>query len=137
MKHLFAYGTLMCHEIMQEVSGLKPDPVKARLRGYSRRTVRGEHYPAIKPDEQGHVEGVVYMDLPAKAWERLDRFEGELYERTCVQAITAGNLKVHADTYVIHPSFQHCLSEEKWDYEKFLHTGKSHFLSLYKGFCGL
>jgi gamma-glutamylcyclotransferase (GGCT)/AIG2-like uncharacterized protein YtfP len=134
MKNLFAYGTLMCHEIMEEVSGLRPDPVKACLRGYSRLIVRGEHYPAIKPDEKGYVEGILYMDLPVEAWERLDRFEGEIYARSRVQAITEDNLNVDADTYVIHPAYQHYLTEEIWDYEKFLHTGKPDFLSLYKGF---
>ena len=137
MNNLFAYGTLMCEEIMEEVSGIKPDMVKASLIGYTRQTVRGEHYPAIKPEEQNDVQGIVYMDLPIEAWERLDRFEGELYVRTQVQAITNHNSIIHADTYVIHPAHQNCLSEEIWDYEKFLLGGKSHFLNLYRGFSEL
>jgi len=36
MEHLFAYGTLMCDDIMREVAGFRPIPVPGTLRGYRR-----------------------------------------------------------------------------------------------------
>ena len=137
MNHLFAYGTLMCEEIMTEVCGLKPTSVKAQIRDYARRAVRGEHYPAIRPFAGAHVEGIIYVDLPIEAWKRLDNFEGEMYERKRVEVISEDNSILEADTYVIRPSFQHLLSSKEWDYKNFLRTGKSHFQRLYMGYSEL
>ena len=47
MENLFAYGTLMCEDIMREVSGVRLLQVSGKLKGYSRRGVKGEHYPAF------------------------------------------------------------------------------------------
>jgi gamma-glutamylcyclotransferase (GGCT)/AIG2-like uncharacterized protein YtfP len=85
MENLFAYGTLMCDDIMIEVSGCRLSHMPGTLRGYSRRSVRGEHYPALVPREEGRVEGVVYRNVPDSAWDRLDRFEGEMYTRQLLQ----------------------------------------------------
>jgi len=79
MEHLFAYGTLMCDSIMREVSGFDLPAVPGTLKGYCRRSVKGELYPAIMPYRGGCVEGVIYRCVPGLAWERLDRFEGEMY----------------------------------------------------------
>lgn len=35
----FAYGTLMCEDIMREVSGIRPSHVPGTLKGYRRRSV--------------------------------------------------------------------------------------------------
>ena len=59
MENLFAYGTLMCEDIMQDVAGCRLSCVPAELRGYSRRRVRGEHYPALvegRPAEGASLE---------------------------------------------------------------------------------
>ena len=134
MNHLFAYGTLMCDEIMQEVSGHQPASVNATLEGYVRRTVRGEQYPAIKPLSGSHVEGLVYMNIADDGWRRLDRFEGDLYVRTRVQLTSAENTPLIADTYVIRPAFYKLLCKKSWDYEDFLRTGKVDFQRMYQGY---
>ena len=81
MKNLFAYGTLMCDDIMEEVSGAAPSGSSALLRGYRRLCVKGEHYPALIPDEGYMVEGIVYQGLLGPAWHRLDSFEGQMFSR--------------------------------------------------------
>ena len=86
MKNLFAYGTLMCEDIMGDVSGCRlPSPSPGTLKGYSRWCVKGEPYPALVRDEKKLVEGMVYRNVPDSAWDRLDAFEGEMYERRLVR----------------------------------------------------
>lgn len=47
MAHLFAYGTLMCDDIMQAVAACRPARMPGTLRGFSRRRVKGEVYPGL------------------------------------------------------------------------------------------
>ena len=75
----------MCDDIIEEISGHQLSYIPGALNGYSRRCVKGECYPAVVTDKQGRVEGMVYLNVPDTAWERLDRFEGEMYTRQLVQ----------------------------------------------------
>jgi len=136
--HLFAYGTLMCADIMGEVAGCGPlarEP--ATLRGYGRRAVRGEPYPALVPEESGRVAGVVYRDVPAAAWARLDRFEGELYARRPVVVELSGGGLLPAAAYVAEAALRERLARCDWDFDEFLRRGKARFRKHYRGFRAL
>jgi len=134
MKKLFAYGTLMCDDLMYEVSGCRPSKQAATLTGFVRRKVSGEQYPAIKPDKTNRVVGVVYQNIPDQAWVRLDEFEGDMYSRQVVNIVTAEGENITAETYVINPSHLDCLSGQSWDFDEFMATGKAIFEKQYKGF---
>ena len=134
MKNLFAYGTLMCEDIMREISGFSFSCKSGALKGYSRYSVKGEHYPAIVAEEKGRVEGVVYFDIPISAWDRLDRFEGEMYERRLVQIGLMAGKRLFAGTYVVRPAFLDQLDRSDWDFSDFLHNDKASFQDHYKGF---
>ncbi len=136
--NLFAYGSLMCADIMAEVSGigaLSSEP--SVLAGFERRCVKGEDYPAIRARTGRRVEGVLYRGLPAGAWARLDRFEGELYRRAEVRVLLRGGKAVSAQTYVLREEFAARLSPERWDFEHFLARGKSRFTRRYVGYDAL
>ena len=135
--HLFAYGTLICPDIMAEVSGLHRPATSATLRGYRRLRVKGEDYPALLPDAAGFVPGVIYRDIPESAWTLLDRFEGEMYARVQVQVELADGTTAAAETYVINGSFSGCLEEVEWDFTAFLGNGKDRFRMSYKGYLEL
>ncbi len=137
MDNLFAYGTLMCDDIMEEVSGCRLSSVPATLKGCCRRRVTGETYPGLLADPDGRVEGVLYRDVPPSAWERLDRFEGEMYTRQVVQISLRNGESLTASTYVVRPEFSHRLSASEWDFAEFLRSGKRAFQSQYKGFDSL
>ena len=137
MENLFAYGTLMCEDIMQDVAGCRLSCVPAELRGYSRRRVRGEHYPALVPDERGFVRGVLYQDVPDSAWDRLDRFEGDMYERRPVEVCLEDGRIMSAATYVARSAFLGCLDEADWDFDDFLRSGRAAFQRQYKGYQAL
>jgi gamma-glutamylcyclotransferase (GGCT)/AIG2-like uncharacterized protein YtfP len=137
MRHLFAYGTLMCEDIMNQVSRCRLATVPGVLRGYSRRRVRGKAYPGLIPRDTDLVEGLVYRDVPDPAWERLDRFEGTLYLRRTVSIELENDQKLSAQTYIVRPEFTPLLDDAIWDYAEFLRKGKSIFQSCYEGFRAL
>lgn len=132
--NLFAYGTLMCADIMHQVAGCLPALAPASLAHYQRRRVSGEEYPAIVGQHGAAVQGVVYLDVPAAAWRRLDRFEGEMYDRRTVRVECADGNRLPADTYVIRPEFAQLLLTSTWSYEEFLRSGRKRFAADYGGF---
>jgi gamma-glutamylcyclotransferase (GGCT)/AIG2-like uncharacterized protein YtfP len=134
MTHLFAYGTLMCEDIMQEVSGSLPEHRRGVLKGYARQRVRGHVYPGLLQRDGNRVDGVVYLDVPASAWERLDRFEGEMYARRAVSIEMDAGGRLTAETYIVRPGYVDRLEEDEWDFSEFLGSGKSKFRSEYVGY---
>ena len=137
MGHLFAYGTLMCNDIMEEITGSHLSPVSATLRGYRRMRVKGEHYPALVPDADGRVEGVVYLSISGATWDRLDRFEGEMYSREMVQVELNHGQAIPAETYVARAEFMGYLVDAEWDFAEFLRKNKGSFRRTYKGYRAL
>ena len=102
--HLFAYGTLMCVDIMHKVSACRPAHAPATLGNYRRCRVDGEVYPGVVGEQGGLVPGLVYFDVPAEAWARLDAFEGEMYCRRTVLLtgadVCGDEISLEAETYV-------------------------------------
>lgn len=135
--HLFAYGTLMCPDIMAEVSGLHRPFTSASLCGYRRLRVKGEDYPALLPDAAGIVPGVIYRDIPETAWALLDRFEGEMYARVQVKVELVDGSSMAVETYIVNSHFIDCLEEVEWDFTDFLGNGKDRFRMSYKGYLEL
>ena len=132
MKHLFAYGTLMCEDIFHDVSGCRRPHISGYLCGYSRRAVKEEPYPAIFPDENGVTKGIVYLHLPEPAWQLLDRFEGDMYHRNFVRVESEDGRIISAMAYVIQPEFLNLLEPFEWNFENFLKNGKHKFRKYYK-----
>jgi gamma-glutamylcyclotransferase (GGCT)/AIG2-like uncharacterized protein YtfP len=136
-KNFFAYGTLMCDEIMAEVSGVYPRPLPATLSGYRRLRVKNEPYPAVVPNTDSRVDGIVYQNVPPSALDRLDRFEGEMYSREIVQVRLRAGSAVLAATYVLRLKFRGFLDEAEWDFTAFLREEKGRFRRSYKGYLAL
>jgi gamma-glutamylcyclotransferase (GGCT)/AIG2-like uncharacterized protein YtfP len=134
MTHLFVYGTLMCEDIMQEVSGCLPEHRRGVLEGYTRLRVREHVYPGLLQRTGNRVDGVVYLNVPASAYERLDRFEGEMYTRRTVSIDIDGGGRLTAETYVMRPEQVDRLEEAEWDFSEFLSGGKSKFRAGYAGY---
>jgi len=134
MSSLFAYGTLMCEDIMRDVSGHLGAPIPANLSDHLRLRVSGEDYPGIVRKTGRQVNGVVYQELANTAWERLDRFEGEMYQRVPVRVTLQSGSILQAQTYLVHPDFVYCLADSEWDFAHFLAHGKTRFEREYKGY---
>ena len=137
MAALFAYGTLMCDDILSTVAGCELPTEPASLAGFRRLAVQGEAYPGLVRWPGMTVQGVLARAVPASAWVRLDRFEGDMYERLTVRVQCADGGTAVADTYLVRPAFRHCLAAGDWDFEHFLHHGKQGFRSHYRGYDSL
>ena len=131
---LFVYGTLLCDDILVAVARAGRRAGEARLSGYRRLRIREEQYPAIIPDPGAETEGIVYDGLDHSAFARLDRFEGQDYERQRVNVTLHDGAVILADTYVLKPKFHHLLDDEEWDFDDFLKNGKPLFIASYLGF---
>lgn len=131
---LFAYGTLMDAEIMHRVSGLHLEGTPATLRGFRRRRIYGEVYPGIVPAPHDWVDGLLYRGICAPSWERLDRFEGDLYERWDIEVELERGRTRKAQTYVVRPEFSSRLSDSPWSLDRFLGCDRAAFEEEYRGF---
>lgn len=136
-QHCFTYGSLMCEDIMAAVCDLpigKLAAYRAALAGFVRHPVTEESYPGIIPASGAMVVGVVYVDVPEAAWPRLDRFEGEMYERLPVMIRLEDGASLEAHSYVIRPHFVDRLAAGEWDSSAFLREGKAQFIARYLAF---
>jgi gamma-glutamylcyclotransferase (GGCT)/AIG2-like uncharacterized protein YtfP len=129
----FTYGSLMCEDIMSSVAGMTMQGEPATLQGHARHPVRDEDYPGMVPDARGRVEGRLYRGLSEGALVRLDRFEGDMYERRQVRVLSRQGV-TPAWTYIFRPAFVHLLMVGDWSFESFLREGKARFERRYIGF---
>ena len=137
MKHLCAYGTLMCSDIMQRVTGSNRPGESCELSGYARYRIRNELYPAIVPEQAGQVQGVLYRDLSSQVWARLDRFEGSMYQRCQVRIRLGDGGAEDAETYVLRRPYRKLLLPEPWDVRDFIQHAKQDFMETYLGYVRL
>ncbi len=104
------------------------------LRGYVRFTVKEESYPGIIPVTDAATEGIIYFDVDELSLERLDAFEGDLYQRIPIRAETKEKEILNAETYVIKPEYRGYLSSKEWNVKEFAQKHLEAFLSEYSGF---
>jgi gamma-glutamylcyclotransferase (GGCT)/AIG2-like uncharacterized protein YtfP len=116
---MFAYGTLLVPEIIARVIGRVPPSDVAELVGFRRFTVANEVFPAVFPDANCSVMGVRYLGVGTDDFERLDHYEGDLYQRVQSVVLVRG-AQERADCYVLRPGHEHRLSNEPWELEHFL-----------------
>jgi gamma-glutamylcyclotransferase (GGCT)/AIG2-like uncharacterized protein YtfP len=131
---IFTYGTLMILDVMYAVTAREFRSKKAILRGYARFMVRGESYPGIIPVTDAVTEGIIYFDVDESSLERLDAFEGDLYQRTPVRVETEKEDIFNAETYIIKPKYRSCLSSKEWNLKEFARNHLAAFLETYSGF---
>ena len=132
--HLFAYGTLMCPKIITRVAGFLPGSFPARLDHYRRGPLSGVDYPAITPQRESSVAGLLYLDLTPGTWHRLDEFEDKIYYRTVVNVSVGAGRTMVANSYVIRTEYLDRLGEAEWNYFEFLTSGRKRFEREYEGF---
>ena len=134
MNRLFAYGTLMLPEVLRAVTARTFPGREAVLVGFARLGVRGETYPALVERRDAVTRGMLYEGLDSATLERLDVFEGELYERRRVRVRDDDQRQQDAFTYVVPERFHAILGAEPWDPEVFRTRHLQTFLDGYPGF---
>ena len=112
--NLFLYGSLMDPDIVEAVTGLRPQMFPGRVVGWLRVTYPSVPYPLLVRmhlSPQSHsVTGLVWRDVSAEALKRMDRFEGKRYAREVVYTEDDVECQMYVE--------KECLTEE-WDFKKF------------------
>jgi len=133
--HVFTYGSLMFDRVWANVVTGDYGKVDGRLYGYVRRRIKGENYPGLVPsNEAEYVDGKIYMDVVYGDILRLDRFEGEYYQRIMEKCELSKGRWLTAGVYVLKKQYMNLLADEEWDPDWFSRVGIFSFLSGYKGF---
>jgi gamma-glutamylcyclotransferase (GGCT)/AIG2-like uncharacterized protein YtfP len=130
--HVFTYGTLLVAEVMEAVAGGRFAGVAARLDGFERVCVRGAVYPGARAVDASSIDGVLWLDVSDAALVRLDRFEGEIYERRIVSVATADGPR-DAQVYLVTPAHHHLLDTAPWDLERFRREHLARYLEHCRG----
>lgn len=103
----------------------------AVLQGYERKGVRNEVYPVAVPGAaESQVRGIVYLAVSEEDLSRLDRFEGESYERRTEQ-VKVGKTVLAAEVYVLKEEHYGVISPQEWDWEAFRTSGIRTFLRVF------
>jgi len=132
MARLFAYGTLMCPDIFEKITGQRPVAVSGRVKNHRCLCVRGEQYPGMVRGQGGEVAGLVYT-FASYLWPRLDAFEGEQYMRKPVTVWYESGKRELVHSYIFRPEYRRLLTRAAWDYEAFLNGGREAFMASYIG----
>lgn len=126
---LFVYGTLQLPAVLDRVLGRVPSLTPGVLRGFVRRRVEGQRYPAIVEQTHEHVAGAVLSGLTNHEWPRLDAYEGRLYTRKAVTVLLEDGSTCDAQTYVLDSASLHLLSEDPWSLPRFVEHDLTAFLT--------
>ncbi|NQS71851.1 MAG: gamma-glutamylcyclotransferase [Desulfobulbaceae bacterium] len=126
---LFCYGTLQSPMVMKAVTGQSFSGAKATLENWMRFRVRQSAYPGILPQENGQVPGTVFTALDAETLAKLDDFEGDKYERVQVTVTLEDGSKKEVQVYAIRRECRHLLSQDSWDFDRFLENGLARFIT--------
>jgi gamma-glutamylcyclotransferase (GGCT)/AIG2-like uncharacterized protein YtfP len=105
----------MLPEVMAIVAGRRFAGRPATLHGWRRRRLRDAVFPALVPAPGETTAGVLFEGLDAKLLARLDRFEGEPYERLLLRVVLESGAECEAFVYVLRRERRALLSDEPWE----------------------
>lgn len=128
MPHLFAYGTLQLPEVFAAVTGQSKIGQPARIEGYARYRLKDLSYPGLVAETGTFTDGILYPDLDAEVWVRLDRFEDVFYRRETLKASTSERGEVAAEVYVVPSTQLGLIDPRAWSPEEFCQHHLSDFM---------
>lgn len=76
--------------------------------------MKGLSYPAIRPEPGAAVEGLLFADLDAAIWDRLDAFEDPFYQRIRVEVTVWSGEQRPAEVYVLRSEASDRLGTGVW-----------------------
>ena len=131
-KHVFVYGSLMYLPVWtQVVKGVYPC-MNAVADGFQRYAVPGETYPAMLPEFNARVQGLVWLNVSPEDIAQLDEFEGVEYERQEIDVVLITSAEViKANAYIWLDKTK--LNDELWNVSQFEAEGMQSFLNKHVG----
>ena len=127
--NVFCYGTLMAPEVVQTLIGrfqpvltsVESVPILCKLDGFRRHPVIAGVFPAIIPNTDSCVEGILLQQVSQREMRILDWFEDEDYDRRLVSVqTTTDNIRYEAHAYVWKASLHKLDLSTDWSHADFL-----------------
>ena len=115
--------------VMKAVTGQHFTGKKAKLDNWVRYRVRQSEYPGILPQADAQVPGMVFFAIDPETLSKLDEFEGEKYERVEVDVTLEDGTKQRVQVFAIRREYRHMLSQEPWEFDRFIENGLARFIS--------
>jgi hypothetical protein len=125
---LFCYGSLEFAAVMRAVTGRSFAHEPARLDGWARLRFRGRTYPGLRRRSWTSTPGTLWRGIDDASAARLDRFEGELYERRALPVRAGAGVTVTAQVYVTSDVLLGELSSEPWEKARFARESLAEFV---------
>lgn len=116
---LFTYGTLQFPKLMHAITGKQFQHESAVLHDYAAYQVLGEPYPALIPQAGTTTPGILYHNIDAQSFMRLDAYEDDIYQKCDLPVTLQNGVQVRASVYVTRPEFRHRVSKLNWDMRQF------------------
>ena len=129
MAELFIYGTLRDLDVCEAVLGRTVSPHDMRpatAPDYAVFKVANVQYPCMIPSPSAEADGAVLSHLTSDDLRRLDRFEGENYQRVPLRILCEGQAHI-VDYYRPNEALE---TDGPWSLEQWQLDGKSQFLTL-------
>ncbi len=120
---LFVYGSLLSPLVWRHIVGRRHASRIACLSHFGCYTVRGQSYPGLRPEFGTHVWGRVVTGIGGRELLRLDGYEGTEYRRIRVPIMVVPERRFAVWVYVLRDEFLSRLSDEPWDYARFIAAG--------------
>jgi len=128
MPRLFAYGSMMCPEVIEKLAGKPLTGVPGKVKNHRALCVRGELYPGMVQGHGGEVSGLVYT-FPSYLWPAFDAFEGEEYLRKPVRVWYDNGKRELVQAYLFRPEYRSRLIRRPWDFDAFVRDGLQSFVA--------
>jgi len=129
MAKLFAYGTLMCSDVFEKLTGMSPRAVvPGKVKNHHCLRLRGEVYPGMVKGQGGVVDGKVYT-ISSFLWRVIDDFEGEQYFKKPVTVHYENGKRELVQAYLLRPECRRLLSRSLWDIDTFIEKEKEGFMA--------
>lgn len=129
MAELFIYGTLRDRDVCEAVLGRTVSPadmIPAIAPDHAIFKVANVNYPCLLPHPSAQAEGAILRHLTSADLTRLDRFEGDNYQRVPLR-ILCERQETIADYYRPNEALE---TDGPWSLSQWQLEGKSQFLTL-------
>lgn len=130
--NLFTYGTLQFQEVMKILLGKSIEYEDLSIKGFKRRRLKGEVFPAVINSDSERVSGRVYFGITEEDFLILNKFEGDYYSPVTINIETKRIGKTLAIIYVLREEFFSFFSSEEWEVNHFSKTHLDAYLSSIK-----
>jgi gamma-glutamylcyclotransferase (GGCT)/AIG2-like uncharacterized protein YtfP len=132
--NVFTYGSLMFAPVWDKVCAGRYPTRKMTLKNFQRYCVEGESYPALVPQIDGSVEGLVYLGVSQADQQRLNQFEGDEYK---LRTQALGNSVNSLDDGLVVCFYEYVVLERldrrDWSPSEFEKSGLPLFLARHVG----